>query len=64
MPLIKPSRICPTDLTQEPTALEVNLSDQPIMYVNLSGDYDMVRLKKFADDLKDKLEDITTDQPD
>ena len=48
----------PTDLTQEPTAQEVNLSDQPIMYVNLSGDYDMARLKKFADDLKDKLEEI------
>lgn len=48
----------PTDLTQEPTALEVNLSDMPIMYVNLSGDYDMMRLKKFADDVKDKLEEI------
>ena len=48
----------PTDLTQAPTAQEVNLSDQPIMYVNLSGDYDMARLKKFADDLKDKLEEI------
>ncbi|MDB5203191.1 MAG: efflux transporter permease subunit [Ferruginibacter sp.] len=48
----------PNDLTQEPTALEVNLSDQPIMYVNLSGDYDMSRLKKFADDMKDKLEEI------
>ena len=48
----------PTDLTQEPTALEVNLSDLPIMYVNLSGDFDKVRLKKFADDLKDKLEDL------
>ncbi|MEO5890671.1 MAG: efflux RND transporter permease subunit [Ferruginibacter sp.] len=48
----------PTDLTQEPTALEVNLSDVPIMYVNLSGDFDMVKLKKFADDLKDKLEDL------
>ena len=48
----------PTDLTQEPTALAVNLSDQPIMYVNLSGDYDMIRLKKYADDLKDKLEEI------
>ncbi|HTB53085.1 MAG TPA: efflux RND transporter permease subunit [Ferruginibacter sp.] len=48
----------PTDLTQEPTALEVNLSDQPIMYVNLSGDYDMQHLKKYADDLKDKLEDL------
>ena len=49
----------PTDLTQEPTALEVNLSDQPIMYVNLSGDYDLQRLKKYADDLKDKLEDLS-----
>jgi multidrug efflux pump subunit AcrB len=48
----------PTDLTEEPTAQEVNLSDQPIMYVNLSGDYDMTRLKKFADDMKDKLEEI------
>ncbi len=48
----------PTDLTQEPTALEVNLSDQPIMYVNISGDYDQQRLKKFADDMKDKLEEL------
>jgi multidrug efflux pump subunit AcrB len=48
----------PTDLTQEPTALEVNLSDQPIMYVNISGDYDQQRLKKFADDMKDKLEGL------
>jgi len=45
----------PTDLTQEPTALEVNLSDQPIMYVNLSGDYDLQKLKKYSDDLKDRL---------
>ncbi len=49
----------PTDLTTEPTVLQVNLSDQPIMYVNISGDYDVVRLKKFADDMKDKLEDLS-----
>jgi len=49
----------PTDLTQEPTALEVSFSDQPIMYVNISGDYDQQRLKKFADDMKDKLEDLS-----
>src|SRR5437764_10857447 len=29
----------PTDLTQQPTALEVSFSDQPIMYVNISGNY-------------------------
>src|SRR4051812_48730328 len=49
----------PTNLTQEPTALEVSFSDQPIMYVNISGDYDQQRLKKFADDMKDKLEDLS-----
>src|SRR6201989_54244 len=48
----------PTDLTQQPTALEVSFSDQPIMYVNISGDYDQRRLKKFADDMKDRLEEL------
>jgi len=49
----------PTDLTSPPTALEISFSEQPIMYVNLSGDYDLVRLKRYADDLKDKLEDLS-----
>jgi multidrug efflux pump len=49
----------PTDLTQQPTVLEVSFSDQPIMYVNISGDYDLMRLKKMADDTKDKLEDLS-----
>lgn len=48
----------PTDLTQEPIVLEVSLSEQPIMYVNLSGDYDPVRLKTYADDMQDRLEDL------
>ena len=56
--LDKSKQDLPTDLTQEPTALEVSFSEQPIMYVNLSGDFDLVRLKKYADDLKDKLEDL------
>ena len=55
----KAKKDLPTDLTQEPTALEINLSDQPIMYVNVSGDYDLVRLKKYADKLKDNLEDLS-----
>jgi multidrug efflux pump len=49
----------PNDLTTDPIVLQVNLSDQPIMYVNVSGNYDVMRLKKFADDLKDKLEELT-----
>jgi multidrug efflux pump subunit AcrB len=48
----------PTDLTQQPRVIEVNFSEQPIMYVNLSGNYNLVQLKKYADDLKDKLESV------
>jgi multidrug efflux pump subunit AcrB len=48
----------PNDLTQEPRVIEVNFSEQPIMYVNLSGNYNLVQLKKYADDLKDKLESV------
>ncbi|MFY7652141.1 MAG: efflux RND transporter permease subunit [Chitinophagaceae bacterium] len=48
----------PNDLTQAPTALEISFSEQPIMYVNLSGDYDLTRLKKVADEVKDRLENL------
>jgi multidrug efflux pump subunit AcrB len=48
----------PTDLTQQPTAIEVSFSDQPIMYVNISGNYDLQRLKKYADDMQDELENL------
>ena len=49
----------PTDLTTQPNVVEVSFSDQPIMYVNVSGNYDMQHLKKYADDLKDKLEELS-----
>src|SRR6185436_1939644 len=48
----------PTDLTQEPNVQEFDFSEMPIMYVNLSGDYDPVKLKKFADDMQDRFEDL------
>jgi multidrug efflux pump subunit AcrB len=49
----------PTDLTEDPKVQEVSFSEQPIMFVNLSGDYNMISLKKFADDAKDKLEELS-----
>ena len=49
----------PTDLTVQPNVMEVSISDVPIMYVNVSGNYDGQHLKKFADDLKDKLEEVS-----
>ncbi|WP_205511720.1 efflux RND transporter permease subunit [Longitalea arenae] len=49
----------PTDLTEEPSVMEVSFSEQPIMYVNLYGDYDLPRLKEYADDLQDRLEELS-----
>lgn len=54
----KAKKDLPTDLTQPPNVQEVSFSEQPIMYVNISGDYDVVRLKKFADDMQDRLEEL------
>ncbi len=55
----KAKKDLPTDLTEEPTVMEVSLSEIPIMYVNMSGDYDNMKLKKYADDLQDKLEELS-----
>ncbi|HWV58724.1 MAG TPA: efflux RND transporter permease subunit, partial [Longimicrobiales bacterium] len=43
---------------EEPTVLEFNLSDWPIMQVNISGEYGLVRLKEVAEDLQERLEQI------
>jgi multidrug efflux pump len=48
----------PTDLTVEPDVQEFNFSEFPIMYVNISGDYDPVQLKEFADDMQDRFEEL------
>lgn len=49
----------PTDILEDPSVIEVNFSDMPIMYVNIAGDYDLNRLKKYADNLKDKIESLS-----
>lgn len=46
----------PSDLQDEPTVQEVEFSEMPIMFVNISGNYDLAQLKKYAEDLQDKIE--------
>ncbi|MBL7697222.1 MAG: efflux RND transporter permease subunit [Chitinophagaceae bacterium] len=48
----------PTDLTEEPSVMDINLSDLPIMAINMSGDYDPMRLKELADEMQDRLEEL------
>jgi multidrug efflux pump subunit AcrB len=49
----------PTDLTKEPDVQEFAFSEMPIMFVNVSGDYDGVRLKYYADKLQDRFEELS-----
>lgn len=49
----------PSDLDQEPTVLEVNFSEIPIVTVNVSGQYSADDLRKYAEYLQDRIEKIT-----
>ena len=49
----------PNDLTVQPAVAEFAFSEMPIMFVNVSGDYDGIKLKQYADKLQDKFEELT-----
>ncbi|MDP4184458.1 MAG: efflux RND transporter permease subunit, partial [Bacteroidota bacterium] len=46
----------PTDLPKEPEIMDIDLSEIPIMYLNISGNYDLDRLKKYAKVAQDRIE--------
>lgn len=48
----------PNDLTSQPEAQEFAFSEMPIMFVNVSGDYDGIKLKYYADKMQDHIEDL------
>jgi multidrug efflux pump len=48
----------PADV-EEPSVMEFNLSEFPIMQVNISGPYGLERLKEVAEDVQDRLEQIS-----
>ncbi len=54
----KAKRDLPQSLTAGPDVIEVNFSDMPIMAVNIAGDYDLAKLKNFADNVKDRVEGL------
>jgi multidrug efflux pump len=47
----------PSDIL-EPVITEINISEFPIMFVNVGGDVGLARLKKIADNLQDQIEAI------
>jgi len=48
----------PNDLKQEPGITDINFSEIPILFINLSGDMELNKLKKHADDIKDRIESL------
>lgn len=48
----------PTDLPADPSVMEVEFSEMPILYVNIAGEYDLAQLKRYADDLQDRIEGL------
>ena len=54
----KAKRDLPTDLLEDPTIIEFDISEIPIMNVNIAGDYNLDRLKEFAEEVQDRIEEL------
>jgi len=46
----------PTDLPAQPDIMDIDLSEFPVMFLNISGNYDLVKLKHYAKIAQDKIE--------
>lgn len=49
----------PGDLLSDPVATVFDMSQMPVLYVNLSGDYSLIQLKDYAEYLQEEFERIT-----
>ncbi len=46
----------PQNLPDDPVVMDIDISEVPIMFVNLSGDYDLKTLKRYAEMLQERFE--------
>lgn len=49
----------PTDLPSDPIVQDINLSEIPIMFINVSADLPADVLKKYSEDLQDQIEQLS-----
>jgi len=54
----KAKRDLPSDLLDDPQITEFDFSEVPIMNVNISGDFSLDKLKDYAEDLQDRIEEM------
>ena len=48
----------PTDLPNQPDIMDIDLSELPVMFLNISGNYDLDKLKHYAKIAQDKIEGL------
>lgn len=54
----KAKRDLPTNLLQDPDVSRIEISEFPVVNINLSGDAGLVKLKEYADDLQELIEGV------
>ncbi len=54
----KAARDLPTDLLEDPTITEFDISEIPIMNVNIAGDFSLDQLKEYAERIQDRIEEM------
>ncbi len=54
----KAKKELPSDLDNDPLVQEVDVSEIPIMVINISGDFEIDQLNDYAEWLEDKLEEL------
>ena len=48
----------PKDILNDPEVKSIDISEMPILNINLSGDLSLVKLKEYAEDLQDEIEGL------
>jgi multidrug efflux pump len=48
----------PDNLLKDPDVMDIDFSEIPIMYIQISGNYDLDQLKKYADVAQDRIETL------
>ncbi len=49
----------PTDLENDPQVIDIDISEMPIMNINIAGDFNLETLKKYGEDMQDRIESLT-----
>jgi len=48
----------PTDLDTDPNVMDIDVTELPILYINISGDYSINELKTYAEYLEEEIEKL------